>query len=101
MSGSFSDQTIHLIERFLTSRLFRSLHNLFNSKKTAATVQMIAADSGDPKRLWWVVVATLGLSQPSDIQHSTDQFSDYRRQSGAHLYSYCKRTITDVMERYS
>ena len=56
----------------------RSLHSLFNSKKAAATVQMIAAESGDPKRLWRALDATLGLSQPSpDIPHTADQFSDF------------------------
>ena len=56
----------------------RSLHSLFNSKKAAATVQLITAESGDPKRLWRALDATLGLSQPDpDIPHTAIQFSDF------------------------
>ena len=39
---------------------------------------MIAAESGDPKRLWRALDATLGMSQPApDIPHTADQFSDF------------------------
>ena len=66
----------HPLDRAVWTGGLRTLHSLFNSKKAAATVQMIAAESGDPKRLWRALDATLGLSQPSpDIPHTADQFS--------------------------
>ena len=40
------------LDRTVWTSGLRSLHSLSNSKKAAATVQMIAAESGDPKRLW-------------------------------------------------
>jgi len=37
----------------------RSMHRLFSAKKSATTVNLISAESGNPKRLWRVLNATL------------------------------------------
>ena len=56
----------------------RSMHRLFNAKKAAHTASIISAESGDPKRLWRVLNATMGLSEPDpDIPHSAVEFASF------------------------
>ena len=56
----------------------RTLHTMFDAKRAAATMLLITAESGDPKRLWRSLSATLGLAEPDPvIPHTADEFSDF------------------------
>ena len=45
----------------------RTLHTMFDAKRAAATMQLITAESGDPKRLWRSLSATLCLAEPDPV----------------------------------
>ena len=56
----------------------KSMHRLFSAKKAASTVGLIKAESGDLKRLWRVLNATMGLSEAvPDIPHSAEDFTRF------------------------
>ena len=49
---------------------------MFDAKRAAATMQLITAKNGDPKRLWRSLSTILAEPDPV-IPHTTDEFSDF------------------------
>ena len=54
------------------------MHRMFSAKKAAHTASMISTESDDPKRLWRLLNATLGLSEPEPaIPHTAAEFTSF------------------------
>jgi len=56
----------------------RAMHKIFNMKKAAFISSMIETEGGDPKRLWRILNATMGLSEPElEIPHTAEEFTRF------------------------
>jgi len=56
----------------------RSLHKLFNRKRTVDTIEKIQSEKNNPKRLWQTHNVSMGLTEVlQELTHTADQFSDF------------------------